>query len=104
VEVGLELRNPTFLGFQVRGPDVEISLGGTRIGRASVPPTPVPAFGIATAVVRIETGLAQLGALLAGRIQAGASLEAVVNGDLVFEIPGVVEASLPLAGLTGDVR
>lgn len=104
VEVGLEIGNPTFLGYLVRGPQLELRLDGRSVGRASIPETPVPAFGDATALVRVEAGLAQLGAALAAQVQGGGVLEVVVDGDLVFEVPGVVESRLPLAGISGRVR
>lgn len=104
VEVGLEIRNPGFLGFVVRGPQLDLRLDGRSIGRTSVPETPVPAFGDATAIVRVEAGLAQLGAALAAQVQGRGVLEAVVHGDLVFEVPGVVESRFPLAGISGRVR
>jgi hypothetical protein len=105
VEVGLAIDNPLVVGFLARGPEVEVRLAGRPVGRASLPPTPVPARSATVATLRVEAGAAELGAALLARLRGGATgLELAVTGDLAFEIPGVASTSRALRGVAGTVR
>lgn len=104
IDVGLEIRNDTFLGFEARGPDLLLLLDGRVVGRARMPVTPVPAFGTAVTVLRVEAGLPELGAALFAQLQgAPSTLQVAVDGDIAFSVPGVVESSLTLARLTSGL-
>lgn len=105
IDVGLAIDNPLVLGFWASGPQVEIRVDGRPVGRASVPATPVPALGTSRAVVRVEAGIAELGAALMSRLQSGGlGLEVGLRGDMAFEIPGVTEIAVDLAGVGGPLR
>lgn len=105
VEIGLVIDNPSPLGFYARGPEFELRLDGRTIGRASLQETPVQALGPTTASLRLEAGIAQLGAALLTRLQGGGTeLQVALAGDVVFEIPGVATTSRTLSGLAGTLR
>ena len=65
VDVGLELENPTPLGYVFSAPDVRLMLGGRSVGEGRVVTQPLPAFGKAPPTLRLELNPATVGAALA---------------------------------------
>ncbi|HEX7003385.1 MAG TPA: LEA type 2 family protein [Trueperaceae bacterium] len=93
VDVGLVIDNPLPIGYFVRGPQVTLELDGRPVGRASIPRTPVPAHGTSPAALRFEVGIADAGAALLSRLQAGGS-------GLSFSLDGVLEVEIPAVAST----
>lgn len=104
VEVALSIRNDTWIGYRVEGPSLLVLLDGRPVGSASAPPAAVPAFGETTVVIRAEASVVDLGAALAAQLQGGGALQVAVDGDLVFSVPGIVQASLGLERIGATLR
>ena len=105
IDVGLELANPTPLGYVFTAPDVTLMLGDRSVGKGQVVTQPVPAFGKAALVLRFELNPAALGIALASRLAdlSGGELELGLSGSFALELPGILRRDFSVARLLSAV-
>ena len=105
IEVGLELANPTPLGYVFTAPDVRLMLGDRSVGKGQIITQPVPAFSSAALTLRFEFSPATLGIALASRLAdpGGGELELGLSGGFALELPGILRRDFSVARLLSAV-
>ena len=105
IEVGLELSNPTPLGYVFTAPDLRLTLGGRSVGEGQVVTQALPAFSSIPLVLRFELNPATLGVALASRLAglSGEGLELGLSGSFALELPGVTRRDFSAARLLSAV-
>ncbi len=105
IEVGLELSNPTPLGYVFSAPDLRLMLGGRSVGEGQVVTQALPAFGSAALTLRFELSPATLGVALASRLAnlSGGKLELGLSGRFALELPGILRRDFSIARLLSAV-
>ena len=101
IEVGLELSNPTPLGYVFTAPDLRLMLGGRSVGEGQVVTQALPAFSNTPLTLRFELNPVTLGVALASRLagQSGEGLELGLSGSFALELPGITRRDFSIARL-----
>ena len=106
VAVGIELSNPTPLGYLFSAPALELNLGGRRVAETRVAAQPLPAFSSARLNVQFEFRPATAGtALVQGltNLNGGGSLDLDLSGCFSLELPGVTKRDFSVERLLEGV-
>lgn len=90
VEIGVLFENPGPIGTTVRTPGLDLRLDGRSLGSIGVAPTAIPANETVRVPVRLDVGLAEVGATLASRLATGrvGDVEIALSGDWTFDVAG----------------
>lgn len=102
VGVGLELRNPTPVGFLFRAPDLTLTLGNATIGRAGLVEQPVPALSTSSLDLTFEFSPFRF-ASQAATLTSGGSLNLGLGGDFALVVPGITTSNFPTQQLVSGL-
>ena len=96
IEVGLELSNATPLGYVFRAPELDMRLGGARVGVGRAVTQALPAGGDAPLSLQIDVNPIALASQLA-TLQTGRGLEFAILGGFSLGLPGILDQDFALA-------
>lgn len=102
IEVGLELSNPTPLGYVFRAPELDMRLGGTRVGVGRAVTQALPAGGDAPLNLQIEVNPIALASQLA-TLQTGRGLEFAILGGFSLGLPGILDRNFASQNLVSGL-
>lgn len=102
VEVQLELANPTPLGYVFRAPELDMRLGGTRVGVGRAVTQALPAGGNAPLSLQIDVNPIALASQLAN-LQAGRGLEFSLLGGFTLGLPGILDRDFAVQNLVSGL-
>ena len=102
IEVQLELTNPTPLGYVFRAPELDMRLGGARVGVGRAVTQALPAGGDAPLSLQIDVNPIALASQLAS-LQAGRGLEFSLLGGFTLGLPGILDRDFAVQNLVSGL-
>ena len=100
--VELELSNPTPLGYVFRAPELDMRLGGARVGVGRAVTQVLPAGGSAPLSLQIDFNPVTLASQLA-TLQTGRGLEFALVGGFALDLPGILDRDFAAQNLVSGL-
>ena len=102
IGVELELSNPTPLGYVFRAPELDMRLGGARVGVGRAVTQALPAGGSAPLSLQIDFNPITLASQLA-TLQTGRGLEFAILGGFALDLPGILDQDFAAQNLVSGL-
>ena len=102
VGVELELSNPTPIGYVFRAPELDMRLGGARVGVGRAVTQALPAGGSAPLSLQIDFNPITLASQLA-TLQTGRGLEFAILGGFALDLPGILDRDFATQSLVSGL-
>lgn len=102
VQLGVQVNNPSPMGYMLRAPDLTIKLGNTTLAVGQLLEVPIPAFGSAVVPLRLDVNALQLASDIATfGLSGGVNME--LSGSFGLEVPGITQGSFPVQTLVSGL-
>ncbi len=102
IEVGLELSNPSPLGYVFRAPELDMRLGGASVGVGRAVTQALPAGGDAPLSLQVDVNPVALASQLV-TLQTGRGLEFAILGGFSLGLPGILDRDFAAQNLVSGL-